>query len=94
MNNKTVALDQFCSNENLQYLAYMTNWNKDSNDLQEVVLAFMKNNKSYVSNSEDMWKSVRYLNRRFIETVNPRPNTETTYNTPAEWYLWKQEIYS
>lgn len=94
MDNKTRAYDQFCSHENVEYLSQQIGWTHSEEELLEIVRAFLSNNKAFISNSEDMWKSVRFLNRRFIETVNPNPNTDTSYTNPAEWFLWNQEIYS
>lgn len=92
MNNKIRTCEQFCSDENLQYITKMIKWTGDQSRLHHTMVTFMNNNGADVSNFEDMWKSVRSLNRRFIETVDLHPSTKTEHNTLAEWYLWNQEI--
>ena len=93
MDNKTKAQAQFCSNENLQYLARMINWNRSNSDLKETARVFLNNYNGYIDNYHDYWMGVRVLNRKFIDTVTVDPSTATDYGQFGENIFFNEEVY-
>ena len=93
MDNKTTATYQFCSDQNVDYLSQMLNWTRSREELQDTVLAFVRNFIAFPNNYTDSWKTVRYMNREFLESVNPNPSTDTLYSQFSDSVLMQEEVY-